>query len=118
HLRERGHRVGERAVAALLKGQGYSLQRNRKTREGGSHPDRDAQFRHIARRTRSLQRRGQPVVSVDAKKKELVGDYQNGGREWRPKGSPEEVKVYDFQDKELGKAIPYGVYDIAADQGW
>ena len=86
--------------------------------EGGSHPDRDAQFRYIARRARSFQRRGQPVVSVDAKKKELVGDYKNGGREWRPKGEPEEVKVHDFQDKALGKAIPYGVYDIAADQGW
>ena len=117
-LRAQGHRIGARTVAALLKGRGYSLQGNRKTKEGGSHPDRDAQFRYIAGRARSFQRRGQPVVSVDAKKKELVGDYKNGGREWRPKGAPEEVKVYDFQDKELGKAIPYGVYDIAADQGW
>jgi hypothetical protein len=117
-LRRQGHRIGERAVAALLKGQGYSLQANRKTREGGAHPDRDAQFRHIAGRARSFQRRGQPVVSVDAKKKELVGDYKNGGREWRPKGSPEEVKVHDFQDKRLGKAIPYGVYDLTANQGW
>ena len=117
-LRAQGHRVGARTVAALLKGRGYSLQGNRKTKEGGSHPDRDAQFRYIARRARSFQRRGQPVVSVDAKKKELVGDYKNGGREWRPKGEPEEVKVHDFQDKELGKAIPYGVYDVAADQGW
>ena len=116
--RARGHRIGARTVAALLKGRGYSLQGNRKTKEGGSHPDRDAQFRYIAGRARSFQRRGQPVVSVDAKKKELVGDYKNGGREWRPKGAPEEVKVYDFQDKKLGKAIPYGVYDIAADQGW
>jgi transposase len=117
-LRRKGHRIGERAVAALLKRRGYSLQANRKTREGGSHPDRDAQFRHIAARTRAFQRRGQPVVSVDAKKKELVGDFKNGGREWRPKGSPEGVKVHDSQDKRLGKAIPYGVYDLAADQGW
>jgi hypothetical protein len=117
-LRGKGHRIGERAVAALLKDQGYSLQANRKTKEGGSHPDRDAQFRHIAARARASQRRGQPVVSVDAKKKELVGDYKNGGREWRPKGTPEAVRVHDFQDKRLGKAIPYGVYDVAADQGW
>jgi transposase len=117
-LRRKGHRIGERAVAALLKRRGYSLQANRKTREGGSHPDRDAQFRHIAARARAFQRRGQPVVSVDAKKKELVGELKNGGREWRPKGSPEGVKVHDSQDKRLGKAIPYGVYDLAADQGW
>jgi transposase len=118
HLREKGHRIGERAVAALLKGQGYSLQGNRKTREGGAHPDRDDQFEHIARRVRSLQRRGQPVVSVDAKKKELVGDYKNGGREWQPSGAPEAVKVHDFEDKKLGKAIPYGVYDVSANRGW
>src|SRR5262245_29742536 len=117
-LRRKGHRIGERAVAALLKRQGYSLQANRKTKEGGSHPDRDAQFRHIAARARSFRRRGQPVVSVDAKKKELVGDFRNGGREWRPKGAPEAVKVHDFQDKRLGKAIPYGVFDVAANQGW
>jgi transposase len=118
HLREKGHRIGERAVAALLKGQGYSLQGNRKTNEGASHPDRDAQFEHIAKRVRSFQRRGQPVVSVDAKKKELVGDYKNGGREWQPSGTPEAVKVHDFQDKTLGKAIPYGVYDVSTNRGW
>jgi hypothetical protein len=117
-LRDMGHRIGERAVAALLKGQGYSLQGNRKAKEGESHPDRDAQFEHIARRVRSLQRRGQPVVSVDAKKKELVGDYKNGGREWQPGGTPEVVKVHDFEDKKLGKAIPYGVYDVSANRGW
>jgi hypothetical protein len=117
-LRRKGHRIGERAVAALLKDQGYSLQANRKTKEGGSHPDRDAQFRHIAARARAFQRRGQPVVSVDAKKKELVGDFRNGGREWRPKGTPEAVRVHDFQDKRLGKAIPSSVYDVAANQGW
>lgn len=117
-LRAKGHRVGERTVAALLKGRGYSLQGNRKTREGGSHPDRDAQFRHIAGRVCSFQRRGRPVVSVDAKKKELVGDFKNGGREWRPAGAPEEVKVHDFEDKALGKAIPYGVYDVTANRGW
>ena len=117
-LRVKGHRVGERTVAALLKGQGYSLQGNRKTNEGGTHPDRDAQFEHIARRVRSLQRRGQPVVSVDAKKKELIGDYKNVGREWQPRGAPEAVKVHDFEDKKLGKAIPYGVYDVSANRGW
>jgi hypothetical protein len=95
-LRRKGHRVGERAVAALLKDQGYSLQANRKTKEGGWHPDRDAQFRHIAARAGAFQRRGQPVVSVDAKKKELVGDFRNGGREWRPEGTPESVRVHDF----------------------
>jgi len=117
-LRRKGHHIGARAVAALLKQRGYSLQANRKTREGGAHPDRDAQFRRIAARARAFQRRGQPVVSVDAKKKELVGDFRNGGREWRPKGTPEAVRVHDFQDKRLGKAIPYGVYDVAANQGW
>jgi hypothetical protein len=97
---------------------GYSLQANRKTREGSQHPDRDAQFEHIAARVRRFQRRGQPVISVDTKKKELVGDFKNGGREWRPKGEPEEVRVHDFMDKRLGKAIPYGVYDLAANAGW
>jgi hypothetical protein len=116
-LRSKGHRVGERTVAALLKGRGYSLRGNRKAREGGSHPDRDAQFGHIAGRVRSFRRRGQPVVSVDAKKKELVGDSKDGGREWRPAGSPEGVKVHDFEDKSLGKAIPYGVYDVTANRG-
>jgi hypothetical protein len=117
-LRQRGHRVGYRTVAALLGHLGYSLQSNRKSREGASHPDRNAQFEYISKQVRGFQRRGQPVVSVDAKKKELIGDFKNGGREWQPKGEPEEVRVHDFEDKQLGKAIPYGVYDVTANQGW
>jgi hypothetical protein len=117
-LTRQGHPVCPRSVAALLKGAGYSLQANRKTREGGAHPDRNAQFEYINAQVTALQRRGQPVVSVDTKKKELVGDFKNGGREWRPEGHPEEVRVHDFQDKRLGKAIPYGVYDITNNQGW
>ena len=91
---------------------------NRKTAEGRQHPDRDAQFNHINRRARAFQRRGDPVVSVDTKKKELVGDFRNGGREWRPAGEPERVRVHDFKDAALGKAVPYGVYDLLADAGW
>jgi Rhodopirellula transposase DDE domain len=117
-LARQGHPVGPRCVAALLKAAGYSLQANQKTREGGGHPDRNAQFEYISAQVTALQRRGQPVVSVDTKKKELVGDFKNGGREWQPLSVPEEVRVHDFQDKELGKAIPYGVYDITNDQGW
>ena len=117
-LTRRGHPVGPRSVAALLKAAGYSLQANQKTREGGGHPDRNAQFAYINTHVTALQRRGQPVVSVDTKKKELVGDFKNGGREWQPLSVPEEVRVHDFQDKELGKAIPYGVYDITHNQGW
>lgn len=105
-------------VAKLLRGLGYSLQANVKTREGAQHPDRDAQFRHINRVAQRAVRAGQPVISVDTKKKELVGDFHNAGREWRPRGEPELVRVHDFKDTELGKAIPYGVYDISADQGW
>jgi Rhodopirellula transposase DDE domain len=117
-LTRQGHRVGARTVAALLHEAGYSLQANRKTREGLSHPDRNAQFEYInASVARSLIR-GQPAISVDTKKKELVGDFKNGGREWRPRGEPEEVRVHDFLDKTLGKAIPYGVYDMINDQGW
>ena len=97
---------------------GYSLQANRKTREGGKHPDRNAQFEYINAEAGSFQKAGQPVVSVDTKKKELVGDFKNGGREWQPEGQPEEVKVHDFIDKDLGKAIPYGVYDMTANKGW
>ena len=96
----------------------FSLQANSKTREGASHPDRDAQFRHIDRLARAALRNHQPVISVDTKKKELVGDFKNGGREWRPKGDPEQVRVHDFLIKELGRAVPYGVYDLAADAGW
>ncbi len=117
-LQARGHVVSERTVNRLLHDLGYSLQSNRKTIEGRGHPDRDAQFQHINRRAKAFQRQGQPVVSVDTKKKELVGQYRNGGREWQPKGKPEKVKVHDFIDKGLGKAIPYGVYDIAANTGW
>ena len=117
-LRELGHEVHFTKVAQLLRSLGYSLQANVKTREGTQHPDRDAQFRHInAVATRAVDA-GQPVISVDTKKKELVGDFKNAGREWRPKGRPELVRVHDFKDKQLGKAIPYGVYDIGSDQGW
>jgi hypothetical protein len=105
-------------VAELLHELDYSLQANRKTREGSAHPDRNAQFEHINRQIQAFQQRGQPVVSVDTKKKELVGDFKNGGREWQPKGAPEPVRVHDFLDKELGKAIPYGVYDVAGNRGW
>jgi hypothetical protein len=117
-LQAQGHTVSERSVNRLLHASGYSLQSNRKTIEGGDHPDRDDQFQHINRRVKAYQKQGQPVVSVDAKKKELVGRYRNGGREWQPSGSPEEVNVYDFIDKDLGKAIPYGVYDQTANTGW
>ena len=117
-LRRQRHEVGPTTVARLLREAGYSLQGNRKTREGGSHPDRNAQFEFINRQVKAFQRRGQPVISVDTKKKELVGDFKNGGREWRPEGEPEEVRVHDFQDPALGKAIPYGVYDLTHDEGW
>ena len=113
-----GHPVSARTVAALLGEMGYSLQANRKTREGGQHPDRNAQFEYINRLTKRLQKRGQPVVSVDTKKKELLGDFNNAGQEWQPQGKPEEVRVHDFKDPELGKAIPYGVYDVVNNQGW
>jgi hypothetical protein len=117
-LRTQGHQVSARTVNRLLGALDYSLQANRKTREGSSHPDRDAQFEHINERTKQFQRRGQPVVSVDAKKKELVGPFKNGGREWRPRGVPEEVNVYDFRTQALGRAVPYGVYDVTANRGW
>jgi hypothetical protein len=119
-LTSRGHPVSARTVAALLKAADYSLQGNRKTREGGRHVDRDAQFNHINTRVMAAQARGQPVVSVDAKKKELVGDFKNGGKEWRPQGKPEEVRVYDFIDKapDKGRVTPYGVYDLTANEGW
>jgi hypothetical protein len=96
----------------------YSLQATRKTREGSKQPDRDAQFGHIAALAAQYQAAGDPVISVDTKKKELIGDFKNGGREWRPKGAPEAVRVYDFIDPVLGKVAPYGVYDMAANQGW
>ena len=104
-LQARGHAVSERAVNRLLHGLGYSLQSNRKTIEGKGHPDREAQFQSINRRVKAFQRQGQPVVSVDAKKKELIGQFRNGGREWQPRGRPEEVEVDDFAKKDLGKAL-------------
>ena len=117
-LQCQGFQVSDRKVAALLKKSGYSLQSNRKTREGKSHPDRNAQFEYINEQALRFQRRRQPVVSVDAKKKELVGDFKNAGREWRRRGKPEEVRVHDFIDPDLGKAIPYGVYDVTHNEGW
>ncbi len=117
-LGAQGYRVSARTVNRLLGALDYSLQANRKTREGSSHPDRDAQFAHINERSKQFQRRSQPVVSVDAKKKELVGAFKNGGREWRPKGEPEPVNVYDFRTQALGRAVPYGVYDVTANRGW
>ena len=117
-LEAQGYQVGRQTVASLLDGLGYSLQGNQKTKEGSSHPDRDAQFRYINNRVQDFQQRQQPVVSVDTKKKELVGDFKNGGKEWQPKGEPELVRVYDFIDKNLGKVNPYGVYDPTANVGW
>lgn len=113
-----GYRVSHSSVGGLLKRLGYSLQGNRKTLEGASHPDRNAQFEYINARTAAALRDGQPVISVDTKKKELVGPFKNGGKEWRPQGEPEQVNVYDFVDKERGRANPYGVYDVADNAGW
>lgn len=118
-LRALGHRISSpSSVAPLLRRLGYSLQSNRKSREGSSHPDRDAQFRHLNETVTGALAAGEPAISVDTKKKELVGDFKNGGREWRPKGEPELVRMHDFKDPELGKAIPYGIYDLACDEGW
>ena len=117
-LRERGHRVSHETVAKLLRSLGYSLQANRKVREGASHPDRDAQFRHINAAVACAVGAGEPAISVDTKKKELVGDFKNAGRQWRLRGRPVEVRTKDFKDKALGKVNPYGVYDIASDEGW
>ena len=114
----RGHRVSQRTVCDLLAQLHYSLQAVRKTREGGQHPDRDAQFLHIATMVTTFQRQRQPVISVDTKKKELIGDFKNAGREWQPQGKPEQVRVHDFIDEELGKVAPYGVYDVTANVGW
>src|SRR3954454_24276522 len=112
-LRERGHQVSEFVVRRLLKALGYSLQANIKTAEGRQHPDRDAQFGYLNDQVKAHQNEGCPVISVDTKKKELVGNYRNSGREWQPTGDPTQVNVYDFLDTDLGKAIPYGVYDLA-----
>ena len=117
-LTRHGHPVGAWTVGAMMKQSGYSLQSNRKTKEGGSHPDRNAQFAYIHGSVEQFQQRGQPVISVDTKKKELVGPFKNGGREWQPKGEPEEVVIHDFVDEQLGKVIPYGVFDLSLNEGW
>ena len=117
-LNRQGHAVSYRTVAALLHDLEYSLQANRKTREGSSHPDRNAPFEYINRRVRAFQRAGQPVVSVDSKKRELIGDFKNAGQEWRPAGCPEEVRAKDFPDKRLGKVTPSGVYDLTHNERW
>lgn len=122
HLRDElqamGHKVSDHLVGDLLHEMGYTLQANRKTREGTLHPDRDAQFAYLNEQVRAQQERGEPVLSVDTKKKELVGDFKNAGREWRPQGEPKEVRVHDFVIPEQGKAIPYGVYDLTRNEGW
>ena len=117
-LNQKGHSVSHSTVATLLDEMGYSLQANRKTAEGKQHPDRNAQFEYINKHVQSHQRRGQPVISVDTKKKEKIGDFKNGGQEWHQKGNPEKVRVYDFIDKKLGKVAPYGVYDLTKNNGW
>jgi transposase len=117
-LTEMGHQVVDRTVLRLLKAKGYSLQANKKTREGAQHPDRDAQFAHINETVGAAIGAGEPVISVDAKKRELIGDFKAVGREFEPKGRPVEVRGHDFKDKQLGHAVPYGVYDLAADEGW
>ena len=117
-LSKQGHQVSHELVSQLLYQLGYSLQANSKTLEGGTHPDRNAQFEHINTQAKAFLAAGEPVLSVDAKKKELVGDFKNGGHEWRPKGEPEEVRVYDFPLKELGRVTPYGIYDQGHNTGW
>jgi hypothetical protein len=117
-LQRQGHNVGRQKVAELLAALAYSLQGNRKTKEGSAHPERNAQFAYINTQVAAFQKRGQPVVSVDTKKQDLVGDFKNGGRAWRPRGDPEPVRTYDFADKTLGKVNPYGVYDQTANVGW
>jgi hypothetical protein len=117
-LADAGHTVSAPTVAKLLRAEGFSLQGNAKAIEGSQHPDRDAQFRYLNDQASDHIGAGDPVISVDTKKKELVGQFKNGGREWRPQGEPERVNVHDFMDKQLGKAIPYGVYDVAGNAGW
>ncbi len=117
-LARMGHPVSQRTVCDLLAQLNYSLQSVRKTREGAQHPDRDAQFHYIAAMVSRFQRQRQPVISVDTKKKELIGDFKNAGRQWQPQGHPEAVRVHDFIDKDLGKVAPYGVYDVTANVGW
>ena len=113
-----GHQVSHTVVGALLRAEGFSLQANQKTLEGSSHPDRDAQFAYIAQGVSAALAAGQPVISVDTKKKELVGPFRNAGQAWRPQGNPEQVRVHDFLIQELGRAVPYGIYDLAANTGW
>jgi hypothetical protein len=117
-LGELGHQVSHQWVAATLRELGYSLQANRKTREGTTHPDRDAQFAHLNAAATTALAAGEPVISVDTKKKELVGDFKNGGREWSPVGDPEEVRMHDFMIPELGRVSPYGIYDLGHNSGW
>lgn len=117
-LNRQGHPVSQRTVCNLLSQAGFSLQSTRKTREGAQHEDRDAQFSFIARTVAEYQTTGDPVISVDTKKKELIGDFKNAGREWQPKGKPEQVRVHDFIDPEQGKVAPYGVYDLTTNSGW
>src|SRR5262245_11658326 len=117
-LTAQGHPVGPTTVRQLLKEAGYSLQANRKTREGQQHPDRDAQFRYINRRVRAQQRRGQPTTSVDTKQKETLGNLKNPGKTWRPRGRPRQVQTHDFPDPRKGKAVPYGVYDLRHNEAW
>ena len=117
-LQQSGHQVSYRTVARMLMDLGFSLQANARTREGKQHPDRDGQFQYINKKVRSFQRRGLPVISVDAKKREIIGNFANRGREWQPKGKPEKVRTHNFADKDLGVAIPYGVYDQTQNNGW
>jgi transposase len=117
-LSRQGHKVSADTVADLLRQEGFSPQANAKTVEGRRHPDRDAQFRYINEQVKQYQTAGDPVVSVDTKKKELIGAFKNAGREWRPAGQPVAVATHDFPDPQLGKAIPYGIYDLSADSGW
>jgi hypothetical protein len=117
-LTAQGHQASKNLVWSLLTEHGYSLQANRKTKEGASHPDRNAQFEHINRETQARLKSGEPVISVDTKKKELVGNFKNVGREWLPKDQAAEVLVHDFPDRGLGKAVPYGVYDVSQNTGW
>ncbi len=117
-LQAQGHQVSYQKVAEVLHDLGYRLQANRKTREGAEHPDRDAQFAHLNTTAEAFLAAGDPVISVDTKKKELIGDFKNGGQEWQPKGQTEEVRVHDFPLPGLGRVSPYGVYDLAANAGW